>query len=233
MKFTTRQLMAAACFALAAPAMGVAGPKDDILVIGDSMLEWQSFKRASIPHVLAKETKRRVENRAASGAKLYLTGAQGNSRSVIPAQYTKGDWNWVVVNGGANDLLVKCGCNRCNKVLDKLITKDGKAGILPDLAARIRKDGPKVILLAYYEGNQRPNLFSRCERVVRELTDRQRALAARLEGVELVRSKPAINPANRSHFALDGVHLSRKGARRVGILLARSLEQLEARRPRR
>lgn len=229
MKLNYRQLVAAACIALAVPNISFAGPKDDILVIGDSMLEWHSFKRASIPHVLAKQSKRKVENRAASGAKLYLSGAEGNARSVIPAQYTKGDWNWVVVNGGANDLLVKCGCNRCDDVLDRLITKDAKEGVLPELTARIRKDGPNVVLLAYYQGNERRNMFSKCERVIKELTQRQRVLASRLAGVELVRSKPAISPSNRSHFALDGIHLSRKGARRVGVLLARRLEQLEAR----
>jgi len=226
--FNIRQFVVAAGLALAAPSLTLAQAKDDILVIGDSMLEWQSFKGASIPQVLAKTTKRKVENRAASGAKLYLSGAEGNARSVIPAQYEKGNWNWVVVNGGANDLLVKCGCNRCDNVLNRLITKDGKSGILPDLAERIRKDGSKVILLAYYKGNVRPNLFSRCERVITELTNRERVLADRLAGVELVRAKLAIDPENRSHFALDGIHLSRKGTSRVGSLLAQMLERFEA-----
>jgi len=44
-----------------------------------------------------------------------------------------------------------------------------------------------------------------------------------------VRTKAAIDPGNRSHFAIDGIHLSRKGTRRVGILLARTLEALESR----
>ncbi|SFR48158.1 SGNH/GDSL hydrolase family protein [Litoreibacter janthinus] len=222
-----RQQLMAACLVLAASIPSYAQGKEDILVIGDSMLEWQSIRGASIPQVLQKRTRRSVENRAASGAKLYLTGATGKARSVIPTQYTKGDWNWVVVNGGANDLLAKCGCNQCDGVLDRLITKDAKAGVLPDLAAQIRKDGPKVILLAYYQGNKRPNLFSRCEQVVKELTERQRRLAERMKGVEFVRTKAAIDPSNRSHFALDGIHLSRKGTRRVGALLAKALEQLE------
>lgn len=217
----------AACVAVAAMNPAYAGAKDDILVIGDSMLEWQSLRGAAIPQVLAKLSKRKVESRAATGAKLYLTGAEGNARSVIPAQYTKGDWNWVIVNGGANDLLVKCGCSRCDPVLDRLISKDTTKGVLPKLAERIREDGPRVILLAYYQGNARRNLFSRCEAAVKELTERQRRLANRLKGVELVRTKPAINPSNRRHFALDGVHLSRRGTRRVGALLARALEQLE------
>ena len=223
--------MAATCVAASICVPTITQAKEDILVIGDSFLEWQSIKRASIPHVVAKEMQRDVENRAASGAKMYLSGAEGNPRSVIPSQYTKGEWNWVVINGGANDLFVKCGCNRCDAVLDRIVTKDGTGGVLPELVTRIRKDGPRVAILSYYQGNQNPNLFSKCERVVKELTNRQRTLAARMRGVNLVRSKPAIDPANRSHFALDGVHLSRKGARRVGVLLARTLEQLEKQRP--
>lgn len=225
-----RRTLLAACLSVAALSPAVADPRDDILVIGDSMLEWQSFRGASIPQVLAKRLKRNVENRAESGAKLYLTGNADNKRDVIPAQYSKGNWNWVIVNGGANDLLAKCGCTRCDAVLDRLISKDAKTGILPDLVDRIRRDGPRVLLLAYYEGNVRPNLFSRCEQVVLQLSERQRRLAASLRNVEFLRTRPAINPENRSHFAFDGFHLSRKGTRRVGALLAQALEQFEARR---
>lgn len=226
MKSLSRYL-AVACVSFAAVIAAPASAKDDILVIGDSMLEWQSFKGASIPHFLAKDSGRRVENRSASGAKLYLTGAEGNPRSVISAQYSKGNWNWVVVNGGANDLLVKCGCRRCDKVLNKLISADAKSGILPDLVKKIRSDGPRVIVLAYYKGNERPNLFTKCVNEVTELARRQRLLAKRVRGVEFVGSKAAIDPSNRSHFALDGIHLSRKGTRRVGTFLARSLKSFE------
>ena len=203
--------------------------KQDILVIGDSMLEWQSLFNASIPDVLERETKRDVDNRAASGAKLYLTGAGGNARSVIPAQYERGNWNWVLLNGGANDLLTKCRCRKCDAVLDRLISKDGKRGVVPDLVRKIRADGPRVMMVAYYEGNENPNLFSSCSAPLREMVQRQLKLAKGLRGVELVRTKAAIDPGNRSHFAIDGIHLSRKGTRRVGILLARTLEALESR----
>lgn len=212
---------------LLAPAS--ANAKEDILVIGDSMLEWQSLFNASIPDVLARETERRVENRAASGAKFYLSGAEGNPRSVIPAQYQPGAWNWVLVNGGANDLLTKCGCRKCDAVLDRLISEDGTDGIVPELVRDIRKDGPRVMMVAYYEGNARRNLFSRCADPLREMVQRQLRLARSEPGIELVRIKSAIDPENRSHFALDGIHLSRKGTKRVGILLARTLEMLEKR----
>lgn len=203
--------------------------KDDILVIGDSFLEWQALFNASIPDVLARESGRRVENRAASGAKFYLTGASDNPRSVIPSQYETGDWNWVLINGGANDLITKCGCRKCDAVLDRLISKDGKRGIVPELVAKIRSDGPRVMMVAYYEGNARPNLFSRCAPVLREMVQRQIKLARAVRGVEVVRTKGAITPTNRSHFGLDGVHLSRKGTKRVGVLLSKYLEQFEAR----
>lgn len=222
-----RQGAFALCLTLLASLPATA--KDDILVIGDSMLEWQSLFNASIPDVLAKETGRKVENRAASGAKFYLTGAAGNPRSVIPTQYEKGDWNWVLVNGGANDLITKCGCRKCDAVLNRLISKDGKRGVVPELVKKIRADGARVMMVAYYEGNENPNLFSRCANPLREMVQRQIKLAAATRGVELVRTKAAINSKNRSHFALDGIHLSRKGTRRVGVLLSKYLEQFEAR----
>lgn len=146
--------------------------KQDILVIGDSMLEWQGLFNAAIPDVMERETGRNIENRAASGAKFYLTGASSNPRSVIPAQYEKGDWNWVLVNGGANDLITKCGCRKCDAVLDRLISEDGMTGIVPDLVRNIRADGPRVMMVAYYEGNANPNLFSRCANPLREMVQR-------------------------------------------------------------
>ena len=192
------------------------------------MLEWQAIRGQSIPQVLARKSDYTVKNRAASGASFARGSDPSDPRKAIVAQYEPGSWDWVIVNGGANDLLFGCGCATCKRKLNQIISEDAKSGILPDLISRIRADGARVLIMGYYQGNARPNLFSRCERVVKELVGRQRILAKQEDGVEFMSPTPAVDPQNRSHFAFDGVHLSIRGTRRVGALLAKTLEQLDA-----
>ncbi|WP_298290734.1 SGNH/GDSL hydrolase family protein [uncultured Litoreibacter sp.] len=198
-----------------------------VLVLGDSLLDWHRMRGKSIPQVLARQTGWKVRNRAASGAKMYLTGAEDNPRSVIPAQFEEGDWDWVVINGGANDLLTKCGCNRCEKVISGIISKDGKTGILPDLVRRARGTGAQVMMVGYI-GNPRLNLFSGCKDDVLELVRRQKIMAGRLPGVGYFSTREVVDIEKRSSFALDGFHPSQKTTRKIGATLAASLKKLES-----
>lgn len=217
-----------ATFGLSLPAMATEEPRR-VLVVGDSLLDWHRIRGNSIPQVLARETGWEVRNRAASGAKMYLTGAQDNPRSVIPAQYEQGGWDWVVVNGGANDLLTKCGCRRCDKVISGIISKDGKSGILPDLVRRARADGAQVVMVGYI-GNPRGNLFSGCKDDVEEMARRQLVLAKSSPAISYFSARSAVDINKRSSFALDGFHPSKKSTRRIGAQLAVSLKRLEAAR---
>lgn len=222
----TACLALAATFGLALPSAATEEPRR-VLVVGDSLLDWHRIRGNSIPQVLARKTGWDVRNRAASGAKMYLTGANDNPRSVIPAQYEDGNWDWVVVNGGANDLLTKCGCRRCDKVISGIISKDGKSGILPDLVRRARSDGAQVVMIGYI-GNPRTNLFSGCKDDVEEMARRQQVLANSAREISYFSARSAVDINSRSSFALDGFRPSKKSTRRIGAQLATSLQKLEA-----
>lgn len=198
-----------------------------VLVVGDSLLDWHRIRGTSIPQVLARQTGWDVTNRAATGAKMYLTGAETNPRSVIPTQFKDGDWDFVLINGGANDLLTKCGCRRCNKVISGLISKDGKSGIIPDLVRRAQGTGAKVVMVGYI-GNPRSNLFSGCKDDVLEMVRRQKILAKRSRGVSYFSTREVVEINKRSSFSLDGFHPSQKSTRRIGAYLAAALKKMDA-----
>ncbi len=202
-----------------------------MLVVGDSLLDWHRTKGNAIPQVLARQTGWKVRRRASSGAKMYLTGAEDNPRSVILAQYEEGPWDWVIVNGGANDLLTKCGCRRCEKVISGILSKDGKTGIMADLVKRARADGAGVIMVGYI-GNPRFNLFSGCRDDVLELVRRQKLLAGRDNGVSYFSTRAIVEIKKRSSFAFDGIHPSQRSTKRIGAYLAETMKQLDARRRR-
>lgn len=50
-------------------------------------------------------------------------------------------------------------------------------------------------------------------------------LAQRVPALTFIDAEDVIDPRNRAHFALDGIHPSAKGARRIGAYLAQALRQ--------
>ena len=132
------------CPCLACHSCGVrvfAGPirplTGDILVIGDSVLWWNSEADASVADVLTTRLGLEVANASVPGA--LFVGPQGDS---IQDQYVLGDWAWLVMDGGANDLGEGCGCGDCIAAVDPLISPDATSGAIPAFAQRIVEDGP-------------------------------------------------------------------------------------------
>ena len=192
-----------------------------ILMMGDSILAWFAGQDGSVGDEIERQTGLPVANRAAPGARLShtLPGAAADGYD-IRAQYVPGAWDWVVLNGGANDLLSECGCTSCDATLTTLIDARAQAGQFPDLIRKIRRDGARVILLGYYNASVVPNPFSLCGEVVDRLNARLERLAVQNAGVSYVTAERVIDPRNPAHYFLDQVHPSRLGARRIGDVVA-------------
>ncbi len=122
-----------------------------VLVLGDSLLAWHSVSGTSVADRLEALLGAEVKDRSVGGARMIynlpVTGALGLS---IPKQFRKADrdagWDWIVVNGGGNDLWFGCGCQKCDRKLRKLISEDGqRGGAIPKLVTRLRAGGTKVL----------------------------------------------------------------------------------------
>jgi lysophospholipase L1-like esterase len=195
----------------------------DILVIGDSVLDWNRASGRDVGTALGESLERTVTNRAVSGAQIRKRGFASALGLGIPDQLVMRPWNWVVMNGGANDLNTSCGCARCDGVIEALISSDGKRGDIPKLIARAQATGAKVLWVGYYRA---PNsgTFQGCQPGLAELERRIAELAQSTPGVFFQDSEDVMTPRDPSLYASDATHPSPKGSAAIGQYLAQTIK---------
>ncbi|GAA3856811.1 SGNH/GDSL hydrolase family protein [Celeribacter arenosi] len=208
---------------LVLPAMAAASddtsraPK--ILAIGDSMMSWHSVGAASVPHALARLLDEPVQNAAIAGARIV---------SPIPplrisAQYgaaPERDWDWVVVNGGGNDLVFGCGCRACDNRIARMIGPKGQRGDIPKLVRNIRKTGARVVYVGYLRSPGVNSAIDICAPQGDELERRLSAMAAQDKGVYFLPIHDLVPHKDTSFHSLDMVHPSRKGSHAIATRIA-------------
>lgn len=184
-----------------------------ILAVGDSVLAWNHRYCQSIPDWAAMAAGRPVRNEAENGA-----GLVGD----VPYQYRSGDWDWVIVDGGANDVNWACPGPACAERMDRLVSKDGSTGVMAELVDRARADGARVILLRYYEvpGGAWYG-FPGVHDEILEIGERYARLAASRDGVVLLDLRTLMSPDHPRAYAFDRVHPDPRSARRIGAVIAR------------
>lgn len=197
----------------------------DILVIGDSVLAWN---QGTIGDVIAAELDRDVVSRAAPGARLHASKAASLVGLSIPRQLSAGKWNWVVMNGGANDLGGSCGCGRCDAVIDALISTDGSTGDIPDLISDARMSGARVLWMGYYQAVESAS-FRNCRAGLVELERRIEIHAQSHDGVYFFDSEDIFDPNDSRFLGADLTHPSRDGSRILGRFLAKAIAEAERR----
>lgn len=191
-----------------------------ILAIGDSFFDYHVATGESIPDEIGKVLQQRVVNRAEGGA--MFSG--GDEITDIPDQYKAGEWDWVVLDGGGNDLNDKCGCNACDDELDALISLNSQSGVIPDLIARMRADDAQVVYMQYPEiPADAESGFAQCEQAFMELAYRVNQLALNTEGFWLVDASDVVPAGDPSFFVSDNVHPSIKGTAVIGEYLAQTI----------
>lgn len=185
----------------------------DIIVVGDSILAWHRGSGRSIPSIVEQSTNLEVSNVAISGA--TFLGAQG-----IPTQFVSDDWDWVIVDGGANDLLTLCQTPDVQRVLNTIISEDGTSGAFPVFVNQVADQGAQVIVLGYYPISDQGGPFIQCRSEFNELAARQSRMAALNPSVIFVDSGQVIGSGDAAAYASDIVHPSPRGAALVGQLIA-------------
>ena len=202
----------------------------DTLVIGDSILAWHQFGRNSVADVIAQETGRTVLSRAKSGARVSISSPDKVAEGFdIRAQYRPGDWDWVIINGGVNDLISECGCRQCDGTLNKLIDHKARSGEIFTLVSEVQRDARRVLLLGYYRSWLGATLFEGCVDVIEELNARLELLARYSNGqVHYLSAGDVIDPFERAHFYVDRIHPSRLGARLIGEHIVAEMTRIDA-----
>jgi len=185
-----------------------------VVVAGDSVMAWNRAQGASVANVLEAQLGEPVGDVSLPLAQ--VTGGRGALN--IPAQLSSVQAEWVVLNGGANDLSGNCDCTDCGGVLNRLISEDGSQGAIPALVSDLRRRGSKVIWADYYTSPRYAGTV--CEPPYRVLEARLERMAAADAGVTLVDMDDVFRSDDLSLFAGDQVHPSPKGSARIGGLIA-------------
>lgn len=202
---------------LHAPAVQAQSEQPKILVMGDSLMAVNRVVGSSVSLALGKTLGVEVTDHAVSGARYFhalpITGALGLR---ISSQFHGGPYDYVVMNGGGNDLLFGCGCGACTRMMNRLVSEDGTAGAIPALVAKIRASGAKVIYTGYL---RTPGVTSPVEGcgVLGDEMDRRLALMAKAQkGVSFVRLADVVKKdGDTSYHGVDLIHPSAKGSRAI------------------
>lgn len=199
-----------------------------ILVMGDSLLAVHSITGRAVSNALAAALGEKVVDRSVLGARvlyaLPLTGAMGLN---IPKQYRDGDWDWVVVNGGGNDLWLGCGCHVCTRKLNKLISDDGRAGRIAKMVQGLRGNGARVIYVGYLRSPGLGSPIEECKDEGDILEARISAMAAADSGIFFLSLVDLVPHGDRSYHAVDMIHPSLKASAAIGRMVAELIRENE------
>ena len=208
---------------------GTADVEATVLALGDSFFEWNVGTGESIPDVIGEFLGRPVVNAAVGGAHFSNPDLDAAAAGLdVRQQFVDGDWVWVVMDGGGNDLNDDCGCGACESVLDVLVSVDGRSGEIPDFTRSLVEDGTQVMFVGYYEVPSDAEFgFDRCIDEGAEHGRRLEAMAAAIEGVWFVSAGDVVSADNRLAYSKDRVHPSPAGSRLVGEHVAAAIASAE------
>lgn len=218
------------------PVLGGAAQREDakILAIGDSLMAWHSVSAASIAHVVGKELNEPVINRAMGGAKIIhalpITGALGMKIASQFSSASKERKDWVIMTGGGNDLVLGCGCNKCDRRMHRMIGPRGQAGEIPRLIAKIRKTGARVVYIGYLRSPGVDSVVDACLPLGNTLETRLSQMAAQDDGVFFVSLEGMTKHGDRSMHGVDMVHPSLKASRTIGKRVAQLIRKVDSSR---
>lgn len=215
-------LLAALVLGLASCAAPVSrNDTSGILAMGDSLMAWNRPSERAIANTVARELNEPVVDRSVIGARIVrdLPGGDVFGRR-IGDQYVSGNWNWIVLNGGGNDLWIGCGCVLCDDKLDRLISKDGKSGEIPQLVSKLRGTGARLVYVGYLRSPGRGSVIEHCRDEGDRFEARVARMAAGRDGVYFLSLRDLVPHGDRSYHSADMIHPSVKASREIGQRVA-------------
>ena len=208
------------------------GQATNILIMGDSMLASNRGGQQAVGNVLETELSIEVIDKSVSAARyFYFLPISGAAGLRIPAQYDQRKWDWVVMNGGGNDLLFGCGCGFCSNMLDRLVSADGRAGTIPKFVNEVRKSGARVIYLGYLRNPGTFTPIKGCRAAGDELDRRLAKMAQFDNGVTFVPLADLVPNGDWSYHQIDRIHPSVKGSAAIAKRVAEVIRAAPKARP--
>lgn len=199
-----------------------------ILVMGDSLMAWHKFSNRSIGDMLGRYLHEPVVNRSIGGARImYELPISGSLGMKIGRQFRGGRWDWVILNGGGNDLWFGCGCKRCDRKINLMVTINGRYGHVPNLINRIRSTGAKVIVIGYLRTPGVDSVIEHCRDDGDAYEARLQHMARQMKGVYFLSNKDLVPHGDTSFHTKDMIHPSFKGSAAIAKRLAVMIKKLD------
>ncbi|MEM6824843.1 MAG: SGNH/GDSL hydrolase family protein [Pseudomonadota bacterium] len=187
-----------------------------ILAMGDSLLSWNRATGRSVAHGVEGLLNEPVVDRSVPGAHvIYALPISGSLGLKIDRQYRAGDWDWIILNGGGNDLWLGCGCGACDGRMGRMLTPDGASGAIAASVFRLRATGARVIYLGYLRSPGRGSPIEHCRDDGDELERRLARLAGRDPGITFVPIGDMVPYGDRSYHSFDMIHPSAKASAEI------------------
>lgn len=219
-------LMLMSCVEPASSPEVTRGPR--ILAMGDSMMAAHKVSGRAVSDYVARALNEPIRDHSMVGASmsyaLPITGAMGLN---ITQQFRGGEWDWVVLNGGGNDLWLGCGCHSCDNKMEKLITADGKSGKIPSLVSRLRNTGAQVLWVGYLRSPGVSSPIENCRDEGDELEARLAYMAKTTKGVHFVSIADLVPHGDRSFHGIDMIHPSLKGSAEIGTRVSNYIRKVD------
>jgi hypothetical protein len=197
-----------------------------ILAMGDSLLAAHSISNRNVSAIVEKTLGEPVSDRSVLGARIIynlpITGALGMK---IGKQYRSGNWDWVILNGGGNDLWLGCGCVACTRKINKLLSTDGKNGAIAKLVADLRTKGARVIYVGYLRSPGVGSPIEHCKDEGDELEHRIDAMAQLDDGVYFLSLADLVPFGDTSFHGADMIHPSLKASAEIGKRIAAIIKE--------
>jgi lysophospholipase L1-like esterase len=208
------------------------GASARILFLGDSMFASNKAVGGSVADAVEAALGLEVVDRSVSGARyFYALPISGSAGLNLTQQFREGPWDVIIVNGGGNDLLFGCGCGRCDGMLDRLISKDGRKGAIPSFVASLRKTGAQVVYAGYLRNPGTATPIKACGPAGNELDRRLGELDKLEPGMVFLPMSDLVPYGSLSYHQIDRIHPSRTGSREIGLRIARLIGPLLGRPP--
>ena len=192
-----------------------------ILLMGDSLMAVHHGQGQAVSNSVEKQLGEQVIDRSVVGARMiYALPISGAAGLNIPKQYRPGKWDWVILNGGGNDLWLGCGCFACRGKMERLISEDGRKGVIPGLVSKLRHDGAKVLYVGYLRSPGLGSPIEYCKDEGNEFESRVKELAGLDAGVHFLSLADLVPHGDRTYHAVDMIHPSVKASTEIGKRIA-------------
>lgn len=197
-----------------------------ILVVGDSMLSSNRLSGNSVAQHLESMVEVEVTDRSVPGARyFYALPITGSAGLKLTSQYRVNDWDAIIVNGGGNDLLFGCGCGKCDRMLDRLISPNGKEGAIPSYVTLLAGSGAHVVYLGYMRNPGTFTPIKSCGPAGNELDRRLTILDKTKESMTFISLADLVPAGSSLYHQIDRIHPSSFGSSQIAKQILKALQR--------